>query len=162
MLNFYELSATKASLQSLDFGSLKNKVVMVVNVASLCGFSHQYDDLEQLYQKYKNQGFEIIAFPCNQFGGQEPEEGDRLEAFIREKFKCTFPIMQKTMVNGEDTHPVFQYLKEKQTGSLGFKGIRWNFEKFVIDRKGEVRARYVSAVSPMSIEPVIVTLLNEA
>lgn len=162
MLAFYELTTLDGLLRPFNFECFKGKVVMVVNVASLCGFSHQYDDLELLYNKYKDQGLEIIAFPCNQFGGQEPESDSTLEALIREKFKCTFPIMQKTFVNGDDTNPVYKYLKLKKEGPLGFRGLRWNFEKFLVDRSGEVRHRFVSAVSPLQLEPVIVSLLEDA
>ncbi|KAF3990592.1 hypothetical protein FT663_01667 [Candidozyma haemuli var. vulneris] len=161
MSSFYELSTLDGRSQAFDFASLEGKVVLIVNVASLCGFSPQYDDLEILYQKYKSRGLEILAFPCNQFGGQEPDTSKDLESFIRAKFKCTFPIMKKTIVNGDDTNPVYQYLKSRKSGSLGFKGLRWNFEKFLVDRKGEVRHRFVSAVSPLQIESVIVSLLND-
>lgn len=162
MSDFYGLATLDGQMRNFDFASLKGKVVLIVNVASLCGFSPQYDDLEKLYKKYGDQGLEIIAFPCNQFGGQEPESTQNLETFIREQFKCTFPVMKKTIVNGDDTNPVYAYLKLKMAGSLGFRGIRWNFEKFLIDRDGVVRHRFVSAVSPLQIEPVIVSLLKNS
>ncbi|KAM3124737.1 hypothetical protein CJJ07_003772 [Candidozyma auris] len=162
MSAFHKLTTLDSRSQLYSFDSLKGKVVLVVNVASLCGFSHQYDDLEKLYQKYHSKGLEILAFPCNQFGGQEPEDADALERVIRDKFNCTFPIMRKCTVNGDDTNPVYIYLKSQKRGHLGFEGIRWNFEKFLIDKNGNVRHRYVSGVSPLQLQPVIESLLAEA
>lgn len=132
---------------------------MIVNVASLCGFTPQYSDLERLYQKYHQQGLEILAFPCNQFGGQEPQNERDIERFVRSKFGVTFPIFAKVLVNGDDTHPVYRYLKEKQRAPLGFKGVRWNFEKFIIDRQGYPVYRLITTVNPLDLEPIIKDLL---
>lgn len=133
--------------------------MLIVNVASLCGFTPQYSDLERLYRKYHDQGLEILAFPCNQFGGQEPQNNIELERFVRKKFGVTFPILSKGYVNGDDTHPIYSYLKEKQRAPLGFKGVRWNFEKFIIDREGQPVYRFPSSVNPLALEPLIEQLL---
>lgn len=159
MLSFYELSTQDGHNKKVDFSQFKGKVVLLVNVASLCGFSFQYHELEKLYQKYKDEGFVILAFPCNQFGGQEPDLNENLEDFIRAKFKITFPVMKKSEVNGDDTNAVYDYLKNQKAGPLGFKGVRWNFEKFVVDREGNVVSRLVSGVTPASMEAGIKSLL---
>lgn len=161
MSNFYALSATNSLGEEILFEKLRGKVVIIVNVASLCGFTPQYSDLERLYQKYHHQGLEILAFPCNQFGGQEPQDGISIERSVRKKFGVTFPILAKGFVNGDDTHPVYRYLKEKQRAPFGFKGVRWNFEKFIIDRQGHPVYRYGASVNPLELEPLIVELLQQ-
>lgn len=160
MLSFYNLSAPDGHNKTVDFSSLKGKVVIIVNVASLCGFSSQYSEFEKLYQKYKDDGLVVMAFPCNQFGGQEPDLQENLEDFIRSKFQVSFPVMKKVDVNGDNTCNVYQYLKNEKAGPLGFKGVRWNFEKFIIDRNGKVVARQSSGVTPSSMEPAINILLK--
>lgn len=161
MLHFYSLSAEDGRKKTFHFDTLRNKVVLIVNVASLCGFTPQYKDLEYLYEKYNEAGLEIIAFPCNQFGGQEPELQQNIENFVRETFHVSFPVMTKTSVNGDETHPVYEFLKKEKAGALGFRGIRWNFEKFLIDRRGNVTHRFVSAVVPKQMEPAISELLRQ-
>lgn len=157
--DFYSLSALDELGNVMLFESLRGKVVIIVNVASLCGFTPQYSDLQYLYEKYQKQGLEILAFPCNQFGGQEPSDHSSIAKFVRSSFNVTFPILQKIMVNGTDAHPVYKYLKEQKHGALGFKGIRWNFEKFLVDRLGHVVVRIVSTVTPKQMEPLISHLL---
>lgn len=161
MAEFYALSATDCQGKEIQFETLRGKVVIVVNVASLCGYTPQYSDLERLYKRHHLEGLEILAFPCNQFGGQEPQNNKDLEQFVRKKFDVTFPILAKTYVNGDDTHPVYRYLKEKQRGRFGFKGVRWNFEKFIIDREGAPVYRFDSSINPLDLEPVIVDLLRK-
>lgn len=142
------------------FDQLRGKVVLIVNVASNCGFTPQYKQLEYLYKKYKPYGFEILGFPCNQFGNQEPGTDEEIIAFTRDKFGVTFPIFSKIDVNGPDEHPVYTYLKEKKRGILGFKGVKWNFEKFLINREGKVVKRFFSPATPISFEPTIADVLG--
>jgi len=135
------------------------KVLLVTNVASNCGFTaSNYKDLVELYDKYRGEDFEILAFPCNQFGGQEPGSNDQIKDFTK-KYGVEFPVTEKVNVNGPDTHPFFKYLKEKGPKSFLGNDAKWNFEKFLVDKDGNVVKRYLSTTSPMSIENDIKKLL---
>jgi glutathione peroxidase len=136
-----------------------DKVLLVINVASQCGFTSQYKELQDLYVKYHSQGLEILAFPCNQFGGQEPGTPQQIEAFCSTRFGVTFPVYQKTDVNGSNTHPLFEYLKTAAPGLLGTEAIKWNFTKFLVNRNGLPVKRFASASSPASISADIEKLL---
>jgi len=136
-----------------------DKVLLVINVASQCGFTSQYKELQDLYVKYHSQGLEILAFPCNQFGGQEPGTPQQIEAFCSTRFGVTFPVYQKTDVNGSNTHPLFEYLKTAAPGLLGTEAIKWNFTKFLVNRHGLPVKRFASASSPASISADIEKLL---
>lgn len=160
MSQFYDLKAQLGNGDIYEFDQLRGKVVLIVNVASRCGFTPQYKELQYLYERYGSMGFEILGFPCNQFGNQEPLTDEEISDFTTEKFGVTFPILKKIDVNGPDEHPVYHFLKEKKRGVLGFKGIKWNFEKFLIDRNGEVTNRYFSATSPIKLEPKLIELLE--
>ncbi|EAZ63794.2 Hydroperoxide resistance conferring protein [Scheffersomyces stipitis CBS 6054] len=157
---FYSFKVANSAGKLIDIANYKGKVVLVVNVASLCGFTPQYKDLETLYQKYKDRGFEILAFPCNQFGSQEPEDEDKIVVYCQRNFGVTFPIMQKLDVNGYFEAPIYTWLKNEKRGVVGFKGLRWNFEKFLVDRSGNVVSRYLSTVPPLEFEDAIVKLLK--
>lgn len=135
------------------------KVLLVVNVASQCGFTSQYKELQGLYDEFHSQGLEILAFPCNQFGGQEPGTPQQIEAFCSTRFGVTFPVFQKTDVNGSNTHPLFEYLKTAAPGLLGTEAIKWNFTKFLVNRNGLPVKRFASASSPASISADIKKLL---
>ena len=135
------------------------KVLLVVNVASECGFTPQYHELQVLYDEFHSQGLEILGFPCNQFGGQEPGNAEQIQAFCSTKFGVTFPVFQKTDVNGLHTHPFFEYLKAAAPGLLGTEAIKWNFTKFLIDRNGLPVKRYASTTSPKNIREDIKKLL---
>jgi len=135
------------------------KVLLVVNVASECGFTPQYHELQVLYDEFHSQGLEILGFPCNQFGGQEPGNAEQIQAFCSTKFSVTFPVFQKTDVNGLHTHPLFEYLKAAAPGLLGTEAIKWNFTKFLIDRNGLPVKRYASTTSPKNIREDIKKLL---
>ncbi|KAG0665955.1 Glutathione peroxidase 2 [Monosporozyma unispora] len=161
MSQFYDLKAQLGNGKIYDFDQLRGKVVLIVNVASRCGFTPQYKELQYFYEKYGEMGLEILGFPCNQFGNQEPLTDEQISDFTREKFGVTFPILKKIDVNGPDEHPVYHYLKEQKHGVLGFKGIKWNFEKFLIDRNGIVTNRYFSAIPPITFESRIVELLEQ-
>ncbi|CAA0397180.1 unnamed protein product [Arabidopsis thaliana] len=142
---------------SLD--KFKGKPLLIVNVASRCGLtSSNYSELSQLYEKYKNQGFEILAFPCNQFGGQEPGSNPEIKQFACTRFKAEFPIFDKVDVNGPSTAPIYKFLKSNAGGFLG-DIIKWNFEKFLVDKKGKVVERYPPTTSPFQIEKDIQKLL---
>lgn len=161
MSKFYTFSATTNSGKPFPMEDLKGKVVLIVNTASKCGFTKQYDDLEALYKKYKDQGLEIIGFPCNQFAGQEPGSSEEIAEFCRLNFGVTFPIMKKIDVNGDNADPLFEWLKREKPGLLGFKGIKWNFEKFLVDKEGKVVQRYSSIKNPIAIGPDIEKLLKQ-
>ena len=153
-IELQRLNGTKE--QSLDY---VDKVLLVVNVASECGFTSQYKDLQTLYEEFHSRGLEILAFPCNQFGGQEPGIPQQIEEFCSTKFGITFPIFQKIDVNGPHTHPLFVYLKTAAPGLLGTEAIKWNFTKFLIGRDGLPVKRYASASAPASISADIQKLL---
>jgi glutathione peroxidase len=118
------------------------QVLLVVNTASKCGFTPQYDGLEALYQRFKDRGFEVLGFPCNQFGAQEPGNADEIAEFCKVNFGVTFPLMAKIDVNGTDASPLFDWMKSEKKGLMGTTAIKWNFTKFLIDRKGRVVKRY--------------------
>lgn len=158
--SIYDFKALDIHKKEFDFGQLRGKVVLVVNVASLCGFTVQYKDLEYLYEKYKDQGFIVLGFPCNQFGRQEPFSETEIMDQCQRNYGVSFPIMDKVEVNGEMQHPLYAYLKSKQTNALGFHGVKWNFEKFLIDREGEVVNRYESSVGPLRFAVTIEKLLE--
>ncbi|CCK73091.1 glutathione peroxidase KNAG_0M02380 [Huiozyma naganishii CBS 8797] len=145
MSAFYELSAVRADGSRFLFGdTLAGKVVLIVNVASRCGYTPQYSELQQLHERYSQEGLVVLGFPCNQFGNQEPGTMEEIVAFTRDKFGVTFPILSKINVNGPREDPVYKYLKSQRGNALGFKGVKWNFEKFVVDRAGVVQFRYGS------------------
>ncbi|KAG4303623.1 hypothetical protein PCANB_000043 [Pneumocystis canis] len=156
---FYNLKS-KLKGEPYDFSQLKGKVVLIVNVASLCKFTSQYKELENLYQKYKNSGFEIIAFPCNQFAHQEPGTNEEILQFCTKNYNVTFPIMDKINVNGPSTDAVYQFLKSQKSGFFGLTRIKWNFEKFLIDKNGNVIFRYSSLKNPENLISQIEKLLK--
>ncbi|KAH7341616.1 thioredoxin-like protein [Rhizoctonia solani] len=159
MSTFYDLKAATPRNEDYSFDQLKGKVVLIVNVASKCGFTPQYTGLEGLYNKYKDRGFTILGFPCNQFGGQEPGTDEQIGEFCQLNHGVTFPLMKKSDVNGDDTNEVYKYLKSQKSGLLGLTRIKWNFEKFLIDRQGNVVNRWASTTKPESLEADIEKLL---
>ncbi len=138
----------------------KGKVLLIVNVASKCGFTPQYEGLEKLYRKYKNQGFEILAFPCNQFGNQEPGTNEEIKSFCQTNYNVTFKLFDKIDVNGANAHPLYQFLKDAKPGIMGSKDIKWNFTKILIDREGNVVERYAPQTTPESVAKDIEKLLS--
>ena len=145
--------------EKLDLKDKVGKVLLVVNTASKCGFTPQYDGLEKLFQDYREQGFEVLAFPCNQFGGQEPGNAEEIEQFCKVNFGLTFPLMRKIDVNGADASPLFDWMKREAPGLMGSKAIKWNFTKFLIDREGNVVKRYGPTDAPAAIASDIEKLL---
>lgn len=130
----------------------RDKVLLIVNVASKCGFTPQYTGLESLQQKFGTKGFTVLAFPCNQFGGQEPGDEKEILSFCETNYAVTFPLFEKLLVNGEDAHPLYKHLKSAAPGLLGTEAIKWNFTKFLIDRRGQVVDRFAPSTTPESIE----------
>ncbi|KAJ3376203.1 hypothetical protein GGF31_000270 [Allomyces arbusculus] len=156
--NFYALSALDAKKNEVAFEQFRGKPVLIVNVASKCGFTPQYDGLEKMYQKYKDQGLEILGFPTDQFK-QELATEDDIVSFCRLNYGVSFPIMAKVEVNGDNEHPVYTWLKAQKSGLLGMTRIKWNFEKFLISKEGEVVHRYSSMTTPEQIEKDVEAVL---
>ncbi|CAI4947146.1 CRE_HP_G0108380.mRNA.1.CDS.1 [Saccharomyces cerevisiae] len=159
--SFYDLECKDKKGESFKFDQLKGKVVLIVNVASKCGFTPQYKELEELYKKYQDKGFVILGFPCNQFGKQEPGSDEQITEFCQLNYGVTFPIMKKIDVNGSNADSVYNYLKNQKAGLLGFKGIKWNFEKFLVDSNGKVVQRFSSLTKPSSLDQEIQSLLSK-
>lgn len=159
--SFYDLKAELPSSDIYDFNQLKGKVVLIVNVASQCGFTPQYKGLQNLYDKYKDQGFVMLGFPCNQFGGQEPGDDASIASFCELNHGVSFPLMKKSDVNGDNVNPVYKFLKDQKAGILGLTRIKWNFEKFLIDKNGNVVNRWTSVTTPAAIDPYVEQLLSE-
>ena len=162
--SFYDYKPLDKKGQPFPLTKLKGKVVLVVNTASKCGFTVQYEGLEKLYKDMKAKhpnDFEILGFPCNQFGGQEPENNDGIQSFCRINYGVSFPIMGKTEVNGLQAEPVFEWMKGERPGLLGLKRVKWNFEKFLIGRDGQVVERWSSRAVPSSLEATILAELKK-
>jgi len=159
MSTFYDFEASLLDGTPQKLNAYRGKVLLIVNVASKCGFTPQYEGLEALYRAHKDQGFEILGFPCNQFGHQEPGDAGAIRDFCSEKYDVTFPLFAKIDVNGADAHPLYRYLKQAAPGVLGSEAIKWNFTKFLIDRDGNVVRRYASAEKPGKIEKDVVATL---
>ncbi|MBN8852109.1 MAG: glutathione peroxidase [Sphingobacteriales bacterium 50-39] len=155
---FYQLSANNPQGQSVDMAAFEGKVVLVVNTATQCGLTPQFEGLEKLYQDYKGKGFVILGFPCNQFGEQEPLGNDVMEETCKINHGVTFPLFEKIEVNGPHTHPVFKYLKSRLSGFLG-RRIKWNFTKFLLDKNGKPVKRFAPVTKPADIEVHIKALL---
>jgi glutathione peroxidase len=144
----------------LDFLQFKGKLLLIVNTASHCGFTPQYEGLEKLYRDYREQGLVVVGFPCNQFGSQEPGDAEQIGAFCSQNYGVSFPMSAKVDVNGPGAHPVFAYLTQALPGALGTQAIKWNFTKFLIDREGKPLRRYGSVDKPEKIGRDIQALLG--
>lgn len=155
---FYDLSATSLQGQEVPMEQYKGKVVLVVNTASKCGFTPQYEGLEEIYKKYKDQGLVILGFPCNQFGNQEPGDKKEIEEGCLINYGVSFPMFAKVDVNGNNAHPLFHYLKSELGGLLGSR-VKWNFTKFLIDADGKPYKRYAPITKPEKLVPDIEKLL---
>ena len=160
MKTLFSFSADKADGSTLDFSCLKDKVDLIVNVDSNCGFTPQYNGLEKISRAYKSQGFEIIAFPCNQFGQQEPGTNEEIVSFCQLNHGVSFSIMSKIDVNGSQEHELYTWLKQEKPGILGSQNIKWNFTKFLINRQGEVIRRYAPVTKPEQLETDIKEALS--
>jgi glutathione peroxidase len=159
MTTIADFTADLPGGKQVNLADKLGKVLLVVNTASKCGFTPQYDGLEALHQKYGAQGFEVLAFPCNQFGAQEPGNADQIEEFCKVNFGLSFPLMAKVEVNGANEPPLYSWLKSEAPGLMGTKSIKWNFTKFLVGRDGKVVRRYAPADKPESIAKDIEKLL---
>jgi glutathione peroxidase len=159
MTTIADFTVTTNRGQELALKDKLGSVLLVVNTASKCGFTPQYDGLEKLYQTYKDRGFEVLGFPCNQFGAQEPGNADEIAEFCKVNFGVTFPLMAKIDVNGDNASPLFDWMKTEKKGLMGSTSIKWNFTKFLIDRQGNVVKRYAPTDKPETIANDIEKLL---
>jgi glutathione peroxidase len=152
-MGVYDFQVKTIDGKEISLSEYKGKTLLIVNVASHCGFTPQYEGLEKLYEQYKDKGFFILGFPCNQFGAQEPGNEAEIKSFCDLNYGVKFPLFSKIDVNGENTHPLYGYLKKELPGVLGSEGIKWNFTKFLVDRDGNVVKRYAPNDTPESIGP---------
>jgi len=159
MTTIADFTVTTNRGESLDLADKLGTVLLVVNTASKCGFTPQYDGLEKLYRQYKDRGFEVLGFPCNQFGAQEPGSADEIAEFCKVNFGVTFPLMAKVEVNGPNASPLFDWMKKEAKGLMGSTSIKWNFTKFLVDRTGKVVKRYGPQDTPAAIAKDIEKLL---
>lgn len=150
-MSVYDFSATDINGQPQSMAQYKGKTLLIVNVASKCGFTPQYKGLETLYREYKDKGLEILGFPCDQFGHQEPGDEKEIKDFCSLSYDVSFPMFAKIKVNGGDAHPLYGHLKQEQGGLLGIDFIKWNFTKFLVDKNGKVVKRYAPTDTPESI-----------
>lgn len=158
-MGLYDLSAKLPGGGEQPLADYNGKVLLIVNTASKCGFTPQYEGLEELYRDYKDRGFEVLGFPCNQFGAQEPGNAEEIANFCSLTYDVTFPLMAKIDVNGSNADPIFKHLKDEQTGLLG-SGIKWNFTKFLVDRDGKVVSRHAPTTKPEQLRKEIEELLG--
>lgn len=157
--SIYDFEVVDIHHKKTTLAPYRGKVILIVNTASKCGFTPQFEGLEKLYKTYKDKGFVVLGFPCNQFASQEPLNEEQIENFCRLDYGVTFPMFAKIDVNGDNTHPLYRYLKSNAPGILGSEMIKWNFTKFLIDRNGKIVGRYAPATEPKSIEKDIENLL---
>lgn len=160
MTSIYQFEAELLNGKNKEFSDYQGKVMLIVNTASKCGFTPQFAGLEKLYQKYNNQGLEVLGFPCNQFGGQDPGDNDQIGSFCKKNYGVSFPMFAKVNVKGPEAHVVFRYLTNNSKGVLG-SGIKWNFTKFLIGKDGKVINRYAPTTKPEAIEEDIEKALAE-
>ena len=157
--SIYDFTAKTLQGKDVSLADYRGKAMLIVNTASKCGFTPQYEGLEKLYRAYQERGLVVLGFPCNQFGAQEPGSAEEIGAFCQINYGVSFPMFAKIDVNGANTHPLYDYLKGQKAGVLGTRNIKWNFTKFLIDRKGNVVKRFAPATKPQDIEKRIEALL---
>ena len=158
-MNLFDITVKDNHGEDVSLAQYKGKVLLIVNTATGCGFTPQYEGLEALYKKYQQQGFEILDFPCNQFAGQAPGSDEEIHQFCTLRYNTSFPRFKKIDVNGKEESPLYTYLKSQQKGALGSR-IKWNFTKFLVDREGNVVARFAPTVKPEAIDEKIAELLK--
>jgi glutathione peroxidase len=158
-MSVYDYSAKTLDGQDVSLADYRGQVLLIVNTASKCGFTPQYEGLEALYRDYKDRGLTILAFPCNQFGAQEPGNAEEIASFCSLTYDVTFPMLAKIDVNGPSAHPLYAFLKKEQKGILGTEGIKWNFTKFLVGRDGEVVERFAPNTKPEDLKVAVEALL---
>lgn len=159
MNTIYDFAARDLSGREISVAEYRGKVLLIVNTASKCGFTSQYKELEALYRDLRERGFAVLGFPCNQFAAQEPGNAEEISNFCKLTYDVTFPMFAKVDVNGPETHPLFEWLKNEARGLLGSQAIKWNFTKFLVDREGHAVARFAPTTKPESIRPEVEALL---
>ena len=158
-MGIHDIAARRIDGAERDLSEFKGKVLLIVNVASRCGFTPQYTGLEALYRSCRQRGFEVLGFPCNQFGSQEPGSEAEIDSFCSTNYDVTFPMFAKVDVNGAGAHPLYQFLKSEKPGVLGTEAIKWNFTKFLVNRQGDVVKRYAPNEKPEDLSTDIEGLL---
>jgi glutathione peroxidase len=159
--NIYDFKANNSAGNPTELAQFRGKVLLIANTASQCVFTPQYKGLETVYQQFKDQGVDVLGFPCNQFGGQEPGDAVEIDAFCEKNYGVTFPLFAKIDVNGDNADPLFKYLKHAAPGLLGSEGIKWNFTKFLVKKDGTVYKRYAPQTKPEELIDDIKILLAE-
>lgn len=159
-MSAFAFQAKRLNGDNADLADYAGQVLLIVNTASDCGYTPQYKGLESLYAEFQQQGFQVLGFPCNQFGQQEQGDSNEIGSFCEKNYGVTFPMFEKIHVNGEDAHPLFQYLKANAPGIMGTEMIKWNFTKFLLNRDGSVVRRYAPQTTPADIRQDIVDLLG--
>ena len=159
MSELYNISVKDIELNSVDLSNYQGKTLLIVNVASKCGFTPQYKDLQSLYEKYKDQGLEVLGFPCNQFGAQEAGTNEEIKSFCDLKFNVSFKMFDKIEVNGSNASPLFKYLKHESPGILGTEAVKWNFTKFLVNKDGQVVKRFAPKDGESAIESELEKIL---
>jgi glutathione peroxidase len=159
MTTLYDFSANTLDGKPLPMSTYRGRVALVVNTASKCGFTPQYEGLQELHQRYHDRGLEVLCFPCNQFGGQEPGSAEDITTFCQRHYGVSFQMFEKIDVNGEGAHPLYRWLKDARRGFLGTRAIKWNFTKFLVDREGRAVARFATATPPARLVGPIGRLL---
>lgn len=162
MTNLYQFEADLLEGETKSLADYQGKVLLIVNTASKCGFTPQFAGLEKIYEKYKEQGFEVLGFPCNQFGGQDPGSNQEIGSFCQRNYGVSFPMFAKIDVKGPEAHAIFRYLTREAKGILGSENIKWNFTKFLVSRDGKVLNRYAPTTKPESLEEDIEKALGNA
>lgn len=160
MADLYETEVTTIDGEKKDLSEYQGRVMLIVNTASKCGFTPQYEGLEKLHQRFADKGLSVLGFPCDQFGHQEPGDEDEIKSFCKLNFGVTFPMHAKIEVNGPDSHPLYRHLKKEQPGLLGSEGIKWNFTKFLVDKDGKVVKRFAPTTTPEKLEDEVARLLG--
>jgi glutathione peroxidase len=158
--NIYEFTCEDSTGQKIELSSYQGKVLLIVNTASQCGFTPQYEGLEKLQQTFADENFSVLAFPCNQFGGQEPGTNEEITEFCKLNYNNNFPIFSKVDVKGNDAHPLFSFLTKEKKGLMGTENIKWNITKFLVNKEGEPVSRYAPSTTPDKIQSDIENLLN--
>ncbi len=159
-MSIYDFTVKDAIGRDISLEKYRGKTLLIVNTASKCGFTPQYDDLQKVYEQWKDKGLEILAFPCDQFKNQEPGSNEEIQHFCQVNFGITFPVFGKLDVNGDTAHPLYQYLRKVKPG-IGGDAVKWNFTKFIVDAEGKVKGRYAPATKPQKLVPAIEKLLSK-